>query len=317
MPLARRSNPRSRVFVIFLDAKNVTVEGAWNIREPLIRLVDRILAPDDLVAVMTPEMAPSQITLGRKTEVIEGGLRKAWPWGTRHTVHEDEREALYNMCYPPSPAELLAGRSTSELAKALIDRRRERLTLEAFKDLVYYLRDLREERKAVLTVTEGWLLYRPDPSVTKLREKEGVPGIDPIGVGVGGKIRSRDTVDNIAGASRYECDTDRMRLAQEDNEQYFRSIIDQANGANTSFYTIDPRGLAAFDAPIGPEPPPPVSVDQARLRARLENMRTLAGATDGLAVATSNDLDTSLKRISDDLTSWHSLMPGRILKWVI
>ncbi len=301
------ANPRSRVFVIFLDAKQVTVEATWHIREPLIRLVDRILAPDDLVAIMTPGMAPSQITLARKTDVIEGGLRNIWPWGTRHTIQEDAKEAQYNFCYPPNEDDVRAGRSSSSLAKALIDRRAERLTLEALKELVYHLRDLREERKAVLTVSEGWLLYRPNPELMKLRAREAVPGIDPIGVGVGGKIRSRDTIENIGGASQYECDVDRMRLAQADNEQYFRDIIDEANRANTSFYTIDPRGLAAADSPIGPERPPPVMVDQARLRARLENMRTLAGATDGLAVLTSNDLDKGLKRISDDLTSYYLL----------
>jgi hypothetical protein len=114
-------------------------------------------------------------------------------------------------------------------------------------------------------------------------------------------------VESVGGASKYDCDTDRMRLAQEDNEHYFRYIIDEANRANTSFYPIDPRGLAAFDAPIGPERPPPVNVDQANLRTRLEAMRTLAGATDGLAVMGSNDLDASLKRVSDDLTSYYLL----------
>ena len=47
----------------------------------------------------------------------------------------------------------------SALAKELIARKRERATLEALEDLVRYLRTVREERKAILTVTEGWLLY--------------------------------------------------------------------------------------------------------------------------------------------------------------
>ena len=38
--------------------------------------------------------------------------------------------------------------------------------------------------------------------------------------------------------------------------QYFRDMMGEANRANATFYTVDPRGLPVFDTPIGPEPPP-------------------------------------------------------------
>src|SRR6185503_5393095 len=68
------ANPRARVFVLFLDTYHVTVEGGWHAREPLIRLIDRVLGPDDLVGVMTPKMAATDVVLARKTDVIAGGL---------------------------------------------------------------------------------------------------------------------------------------------------------------------------------------------------------------------------------------------------
>jgi VWFA-related protein len=303
------ANPRNRVVIVFLDTYHATIEGTWNVREPLIRLIDRILAPDDLVAIMTPQMAPSQITLARKTEVIEKGLRTGWPWGVRHTLHEDEEEARYQICYPPTQAEVLAGRTKSELAEKMTNRRRERLTLEAVHDLVRYLRYLRDERKAVLTISEGWLLYRPDSTLTAPRagNLKDVPGPDEIGIGIGGKIRSRETVENEKGVSKYDCDVDRMRLAQMDNDQYFRTIIDDANRGNTTFYPVDPRGLAVFDSPIGPEKPPSIIVDLSYLRKRMDTLQNLAVGTDGITVMSSNDLDVSLKRIADDLTSYYLL----------
>jgi VWFA-related protein len=306
------ANPRSRVFVVYLDAPHTTIEGTWQIREPLVKLIDRILGPDDLVGIMTPEMAPQDITLGRKTEVIEKGLRHAWPWGYRHTLHEDKREDEYRVCYPLLCQEIKAGLRISELAEKMKQRRRERMSLEALNDLVYYLRDLREERKAILTVTEGWLLLRPDQSMMRLRKdactgaEEPIPGIDPIGVGPGGKIMIGNPND-FSNITKTSCDTDRMRLANMDNEQYLRNLIDNANRANASFYTIDPRGLPAFDYPIGPEKPPTIIVDQAHLRTRLEAIRTLALATDGISVTNSNDLNAGLKRIADDLTSYYLL----------
>ena len=103
--------------------------------------------------------------------------------------------------------------------------------------------------------------------------------------------------------TKSECDTDRMRLAAMDNRQFFRDLMDEANAGNASFYPVDPRGLPVFDNPIGPEPPPPINIDQAMLKERIESLRTLAENTDGIAVVNSNDLDKGLRRISDDLTS--------------
>ncbi len=77
----------------------------------------------------------------------------------------------------------------------------------------------------------------------------------------------------------------------------------EANRANATFYTVDPRGLPVFDTPIGPEPPPTVVQDHAMLTSRLENLRTLAENTDGMTVQNSNDLDIGLKRIANDLSS--------------
>ena len=304
--LQAAANPRNRVFVIFLDTPNVSVESAHAINEPLIRLMDRILGPDDLVGVMTPAMAASQVVLGRKTQVIEDSLRRNWPWGTRFSVMRDAQEDSYIACYPPYPGE----RMESPVAAEMIARKRERATLEALEDLVRYLRTVREERKAILTVTEGWLLYRENPGLTKLRkdpmtgETEPIPGVDPVGVGPNGKLTTKDPRRNIGGSiTKSECDSDRMRLAAMDNRKFFLDLLADANRGNASFYPIDPRGLPVFDNPIGPAPPPPINIDRAMLKDRIESLQTLAENTDGIAVVNSNDLDKGLKRISDDLTS--------------
>jgi VWFA-related protein len=311
--LQAAANPRNRVFVIFLDTPHVQVTSAHAINEPLIRLIDSILGPDDLVGVMTPEMAASQVVLGRKSQVIADSLRTNWPWGTRFTFHRDEREEAYDACYP-----LLIGSETgqsSALAKELIARKRERATLEALEDLVRYLRTIREERKAILTVTEGWLLYRENPSLLRLRTDpltgkpvEGIPLVDPVGVGLNGKLTTKSERNMSEGAlTQNECDTDRMRLAALDDKQFFLDLMNEANHANASFYPIDPRGLPAWDNPIGPDAPPPPTVDTAMLKQRIEVMRTMAGNTDGIAVVNGNDLDRGMKRISDDLTSYYLL----------
>jgi VWFA-related protein len=298
------ANPRNRVFVLFLDTYHVTVEGGWHAREPLIRLIDRVLGPDDLVGIMTPRMSAADVVLARKTEVMASGLRDRWPWGERFTIPRESAEQFYEACFPMS--------EQAGVVAQMIERRRERAALDSLNELVLYLRNIREERKAILTVTEGWLLFRPDPSLTTLRtsllgETEPIPGPDPIGVGPDGRITTRNTRTSTGGEKKSECDAARIHLSMIDNERYFRDIIDEANMGNASFYTLDPRGLPVFDSPIGPGRPLPVAVDGRNLRNRLMSLRTLADATDGIAVMNSNDLDVGLKRISDDLSSYYLL----------
>ena len=52
----------------------------------------------------------------------------------------------------------------------MIARKRERATFEALQDLVLYLGAIREERKAIITVTEGWVRFRPDHDMMRLEE---------------------------------------------------------------------------------------------------------------------------------------------------
>lgn len=332
------ADPRSRVFVVFLDVNHVTRDGAKNIGEALIKFVNRTLGPDDLVGIITPWMAPSDIVFGRRTEVIERALREG-TWGRRFTTDEDARETKYQACYRVLKQEMEQGKTVSDLARALTVRRREVTTLEALRDLVVYLRGVREERKAILAITEGWVLYRPDDRITRLREectckggmprpelaecgsnctpwppgggwKESVPGREPIGTGPDGRLRI-GSVDTLSGnVSMNECNADRMHLANIDNARLARDVVNDANRGNSTFYTIDPRGLAVFDMPIYRDMdevglPVNVIADANSLRARHAAMMDLATGTDGIALLNSNDLDASLRRITEDLSSYY------------
>jgi VWFA-related protein len=181
-------DPRARVFVLFLDVPHVGIANSMVMREPLVRLIDRVLGPDDLVGIMTPMMASSDVVFARKTQVMASGLRDRWPWGERFSLAEDEREVLYKACYP--------WEVTEDVVAEMTARRRERTTLDSMYDLVRWLRDQREERKAVLTVSEGWALFRPNTDLTRPRvidpatgTTEPIPGPEPIGTGPDGRLR--------------------------------------------------------------------------------------------------------------------------------
>ena len=73
---AMMESTRGRVVVLFLDTGHVDVAGSHNIRKPLVNALDGVIGPDDLVGVMTPDMAASDVTFGRKTTSIDGLLTR-------------------------------------------------------------------------------------------------------------------------------------------------------------------------------------------------------------------------------------------------
>src|SRR5262249_5677124 len=80
---ALAGDPHIRVFVTFLDPRHTTVDGSHNIRAPLVDMLDRVVGPTDLFGVMTENMRPQDLTLGRKMISIEQQLTKYWAWGER------------------------------------------------------------------------------------------------------------------------------------------------------------------------------------------------------------------------------------------
>jgi VWFA-related protein len=297
-------NPRARLFVLFLDTYHVDVAGSHRIRAPLVEALDRVIGADDLVAVMTPEMAATDITFARRSTTIEGMLTRYWHWGERDRVTlPDPQDREYCSCFPTEPA----------VVTELIARRHEKRTLDALHDLVVHLGGLREERKAVLAITTGWLLYRPNMTLMQGDPNRSPPTGPQITVDPrGGKLTTKDTI--AAPAATSQCASDRMNLAQIDDETDYRWLLERANRSNVSFYPIDPRGLAVFDTPImpmapcGPPPPmAPLAADRAMLTSRLTSLRTLAENTDGMAIVDSNDLTKGFRRIVDDLSSYYLL----------
>jgi VWFA-related protein len=314
---AMLDNGRARVFVVFLDTGHVEVDASHNIRQPLINALNRLIGPEDLVGVMTPQMSAGDVTFARRTTTIEGLLTRHWDWGERQRlVMLDETERSYQQCYPGyGPVKNGCEDDDRGVADEMIERRREKMTLDALDDLVQYLRTVREERKALLVVSDGWKLFRPNQALTRRLDctvPQPTIGLDPRT----GRMTNVTTDPRFSG-DLARCDSDRMSLASLDAANQFERLIQLANRANVSFYPIDPRGLPVFDTgidavrtglpPAGQPIVPPPSVDSANLRARQTSLRDLAVATDGVAVVNSNDLDAGLRRVTDDLSSYYLL----------
>lgn len=289
------ADPHNRVFVVYLDLFHTTVAGSHSTRQPVVAFLTRTIGPTDLFGVMTPEVPVSALTFGRRTETLDSELAKHWDWG--------ERDRL--SVFPRSPTEsklmLCPG------GEGLVLAYREDLTATSLESLMARLGDLRDERKNILFISEGWNPRPARPGVGGGR----TPQIPTIGVGPTGQLgiganRSGDT-------DAAWCDGESMRLASIDYEQRFRNLLTTANRANVSFYPVDVGGLRTEQVPASRAPRPgenPVAVAEAyraTLGRRLDVLRELASNTDGRAVVNTNDLSGAVRKIADDLAAYYLL----------
>lgn len=290
----------ARLFTIFMDRPHVSVAGSYHANKPIVETLDRIIGPDDLIGLMTPEMSPSAITFSRRTSSIERMITDTWAWGIKdQAAQKSPKEQAFEECYPPV--------AYPGIAAAMIARWREQQTLDALEALVTHLDGLRPERKFVLVFTEGWALYQRDENLGRVLNNR-VPGQDPLGTDpLMGGIRRPGGADARSGMSQsFEaCERERVMLAFIDHQVQFRELLQRANRANVSFYPIDARGLIVFDQPTRFDLP--MDVDNAWLRRRHDDLRMMAEQTDGHAVLDTNNAAGAMQKIFADVGSYYLL----------
>jgi len=317
---------KGRLFVIFLDKYFVNLYGSHDIRRPLVNFLNRLLGPDDMFAVMTPDMSAADLSFARKNDTVEDNLRRFWFWGQKddNILPDDPTEREVQECYGGS-------RMPATALNELVQRRREKKVIDALTDLTIHLRGVREGRKAVITVTGGWLLFRENKDLNT-DPTTGMPKpipVPPTGITTDGKITTDTSAENL-GYSKSQCERDRFWLSTIDDRRDLYQLFDLANRNNVSFYPINPMGLEAgrpidqdrfVERPNGtlldPQSAltkseqdataPRLATPSSLVEARTENLRELAASTDGIAVVDTNDLDRGMTRIAADLSSYYLL----------
>ena len=284
-------SPRSRVFVVFLDTHHTTIEDETTARLPLVRLLDRLLDRDDLVGLTTPELAAGDLVFRRKAEVLSDLMQADWGWARRGRRRPPgSKEVLYDQCFDSSRA---ADRARGAEMKA---RWREETTFDALDDLVAHLAALREERKTILTVSDGWQLFTPSRTLGEADDDRSSRSDRLRRFGDRGSAQGSPATPVM----RVECEADRRRLAMLDNSLHLRDLTENANRANVSFYPFHAPEVTVPEQGVSRAVP---EIDHAA--ARLDSLRLLADTTDGLAVLKRTAIEEALPRIVADASSYY------------
>jgi VWFA-related protein len=299
---AAAQEPEARVFVVFFDQWHVSFDGSARTTAPVSTFLNRVIGADDLVGVMTPDIPAHSVSLTRRTEGIDRAVRSTLNWNQRDRVGmRDPRELDIEGCYPDNDVKRPQFRG---VAKEMIERRREQKTLQALDDLITHLGNLRDGRKFVVLLSEGWVLFGQNERLAAILEPNSIPSAPAIGT-VGGRVAGGADLPNSYDRGFGWCERERSMLAFVDHTLEVRQLGQRANRANVTFYAIDPRGLAAFDDSIGPMRPATPSQDIKRMAARQGGLRELASNTDGAVLLNTNDVKGGVARMMADLGSYY------------
>ena len=262
----------SRIFALFLDDYHVRDTAGMRMIQPLIDFVQNDLSPTDLVGIMYPLTPAFDFTLTRDHAQVVNALRQFK--GRKYQYDPiNTYEAQYSF-YPTSDVEKI----------------RNDVSLSALKALTMKLGGLREGRKSIIVLSEGYTDYVPP----QLRDESA---------GGGGR-RSGQRYNPQAGNTRREESSALFQdMGMRGNLIYTADI---ANRNNTSFYMLDPRGLATgeFDlSQVGIDH----ETDQRMLQATQETLYVLADQTDGRAIVNRNNVAPGLAQILKDQTSYYLL----------
>ena len=267
------ARPDVRLFVLLLDDYHVRRGNDMVVRKPLMDFVNNQLGPQDMVAVMYPTTPVTAMTFTRNHDSLIEAINH---FEGRKGMYEPRNEFEERYAYYPV---------------AQVEQIRNDVTMGALKGAAVRMGGMREGRKSVIFVSEGFISSIPaqlnDPAAA-------LPGL-------GNPARNRPGVDPISNPRQEAGDF----FNEVDLDSRLREVFDTANRNNTSIYSVDPRGLAVNEYDIGQGVSQ--ASDRKSLTQSIDTLRVISDNTDGRAIVNRNDLATGMKQIMRDMSGYYLL----------
>ena len=259
-----------RLFAIFLDDYHVRRGTSMAVRSQLARFIDTQIGPSDMVGVMYPLEATGAVRMTRNHSAVSRGLQQ---FLGRKFEYEPKNQ--FEQTYAHYPTEI-------------VEKVRNQVSLSALKALIIHMGSLKEGRKSLILVSEGYTNIIP-PQMRSADAQQ--PGL--------GNPAARDPF-----AGQNDLNEDRATWsASLDMESDLREIYDTANRNNVAIYAVDPRGLPGFEFDINESIG--FQLDSKYLTATMDTLRLLAENTDGRAIVNRNDIATGMKQITRDSSAYY------------
>ncbi len=272
-----------RIFLFFVDDLHMQFQNTGRIRDLFKKIGKDLLHDGDMFGIVSS--GPSSIAIDMTYD--------------RSRLDEAIKKIAGNEL---TPTDIIQGTSGAEGPSEV--RYRAHVAFSTVEDVLTELEKVHNRRKAVIYVSDG---YDFNP-FQDARYGTSDPNM-PYQQNESAKFMK--AAQNPDGTTTNSA-TDPTTTQQKQNEEFadadlareLGDLTRAANRANTTFYTIDPRGLVGgSDIAENLDP----TQWNEYLHKSIDSLRVLAEETGGIAVVNQNDFDKALKRIDNDSSDYYVL----------
>ncbi|OFV89573.1 MAG: hypothetical protein A3G76_14760 [Acidobacteria bacterium RIFCSPLOWO2_12_FULL_65_11] len=284
LPPTRRTNDVSgRIFVFLVDDLHLQFHNTVRVREIFKKISKTLIHDGDQFAIVSTGTSSIAVGLTYDRKRLDESIEKIIGGELR-------------------PSDIIDGPANSDGPTEV--RHRAHVAFATVYDVLLHLEQVRDRRKAFVYVSDGYH-FNPfsdarmglmDPNSPFLQNSM-LRTINDLDKSDGNTILGQDPV------ARYQARESGV-FADADLARELGEVTRAANRANTTIYTIDPRGL------IG-QPDIDQAVDPQQwnnfVRTTQDSLRVLAEETGGIAIVNMNDFDKGLKQIDADTSDYYVL----------
>jgi VWFA-related protein len=287
LPTARPQNETAgRIFILFVDDLHLVTSLTPKVRQVAIQLKENLIHEGDLFGIISTGPSSLSIDMTYDHQVLEDAINRIT--GDGFAI----REYLFQQETSRGPSEVLY---------------RAHVAFKTAREVLRNLEEVTDRRKVFLYLSNGYD-FNPFPGSRAysggVAEQRRIAADD-----VSRGAMSQDDFD-----SRYGDIPDALsdpfmqqyrqgqQFANTDLAFELAELTRVANRANTSFYTIDPRGLMA-----GPNIDDRVPIQEWSAWAfqTQNSLRMLAELTGGMAVVNRNDFPRAFRQIDAETSDYY------------
>ena len=282
-PPKPRNDVSGRIFLFFVDDLHLQFHNTGRIRDLFKKISKELVHDGDMFGVVSSGPSSIAIDMTYDKQRLEEAIKK---------IAGNEL----------SPTDIIQGPSGAEGPSEV--RYRAHVAFSTVNDILQNLEQVHNRRKALVYVSDGYDFNPFQDSRLGTMEPNS-----PFQQNEFARSQQQMAQSNSDGSSSQ---TDPLTSQQKQNEEFadadlareLGDLTRQANRANVTMYTIDPRGLVGMgdiDQQVDPQQ------WNEFVRKSQDSLRVIAEETGGLAVVNQNDFTKALKRIDAETSDYYVL----------
>src|SRR5262245_16787277 len=281
LPATRpRNDVSGRIFLFFVDDLHLQFHNTGRVRDLFKRFSKELVHDGDMFGIVSSGPSSIAIDMTYDKARLEEAIKK---------IAGNELK----------PSDIIQGPSGSQGPSEV--RYRAHVAFSTVNDILKNLETVRNRRKALVYVSDG---YDFNPF-----QDARLGTMDPNSPFAQNEFaRSQNQMRSSDDGSSPQ--TDPFAQQQKQNEEFadadlareLGELTRQANRANVTMYTIDPRGLVGM-GDIDEQVDPTQWSDY--VRKTQDSLRVIAEETGGIAVVNQNDFSKALKRIDAETSDYY------------